>query len=172
MRLQRLLIPVALLTPLALSSPAAAFDWKVDAIDYEFQPAERTIAVGDSVTWNFTVAGHTSMSVRGQADAWNSIAEGTHPAGTNFTRVFNTPGRFQYVCTPHQSFMKGVIQVGTDTVPDSVSKFRSKRTGNRVKLSFLLNEPATVSYKLKGPSRRTVTRGRLGRAPRVSRSGA
>jgi hypothetical protein len=30
-----------------------------------------------------------------------------------------------------------------------------------VRLSFLLNEPATVTYRLKGPSRRTVRRGRL-----------
>jgi hypothetical protein len=30
-----------------------------------------------------------------------------------------------------------------------------------VKLSFLLNEPATVTYRLKGPSRRTVKLGRL-----------
>lgn len=161
MRLQRLLIPLALLAPLALASPAAAFDWKVDAIDYEFQLAERTIALGDSVTWNFTVEGHTSTSVKGQSDSWSSIAEGTNPAGTAYTKVFNTPGRYQYVCTPHQTFMKGVIEVGTDTVVDSVDNLKSKRTGNRVRLSFLLNEPATVTYKLKGPSRRTVKRGRL-----------
>jgi hypothetical protein len=75
--------------------------------------------------------------------------------------VFNTPGRFQYVCLQHKDFMKGVIEVGTDAVADSVDDFRSKRTGNRVKISFLLNEPATVRYSLKGPSRRTVRKGRL-----------
>ena len=32
----------------------------------------------------------------------------------------------------------------------SLDNFKSKRTGNRVKLSFLLNEPATVTYKLTG----------------------
>lgn len=161
MRLKRLLIPAALLTPLALASPAAAVDWKVDQIDFEFRPAERQIAVGDSVTWNFSSDGHTSTSQRGQADSWNSVPEGTNAAGTTYTKVFNTPGRYQYICVPHQTFMKGVIQVGSDTVADSVGKFRSKRTGNRVKLSFRLNEPATVTYKLKGPSRRTVKRGRL-----------
>ena len=56
---------------------------------------------------------------------------------------------------------QGVIQVGTDTVPDSIDDFKSKRTGNRVKLSFLLKEPATVTYKLTGKSRRTVRLGRL-----------
>jgi plastocyanin len=162
MRPKRLLIPLALLSPLVLASPAAAFDWSTEVIDFEFKPAERRIAVGDSVTWNFSAGGHTSTSLRGQAESWNSISEGTNSAGSSYTKVFDTPGRFQYVCTPHQSFMKGVIEVGTDTVVDSVDAFKSTRRGNRVTLSFRLNEPATVTYRLKGPSRRTVKRGRLG----------
>jgi hypothetical protein len=76
--------------------------------------------------------------------------------------VFDTPGRYQYVCIPHRSFMKGVIQVGTDTVADTLDNFRTRRRGHRVTLSFLLNEPAVVTYRLKGPSPRTVKRGRLG----------
>lgn len=161
MRFQRLLIPLAVLTPLALASPAAAFDWQVDVVDFEFKPGEHHIAVGDSVTWNFTIAGHSSTSQRGQPDSWTSVPTGTNPAGTPFTKVFDTPGRYQYNCIPHEAFMKGVVQVGTDTVVDSLDDFKSKRTGKRVKVSFLLNEPATVTYKLKGPSRRTVKRGRL-----------
>lgn len=159
---QRLLIPLALLIPLGLASPAAAFDWNTEVIDFEFKPAERHVAVGDSVTWNFTAAGHTSKSASGQPDSWNSVSEGTNPAGSSYTKVFNRPGRYQYVCTPHQAFMKGVIEVGTDTVLDSLDNFKTTRRDNRVKLSFLLNEPATVTYRLRGPSRRTVKRGRLG----------
>jgi plastocyanin len=162
MRPNRLLIPLALLIPLVLASPAAAFDWSTDVVDFEFKPAERRIAIGDSVTWNFSAGGHTSTSVRGQAESWNSISEGTNSAGSSYTKVFDTPGRFQYVCTPHQAFMKGVIEVGTDTVVDSLDAFRTTRRGNRVTLSFRLNEPATVTYRLKGPSPRTVKRGRLG----------
>lgn len=162
MRPKRLLIPLALLTPLVLASPAAAFDWSTEVIDFEFKPAERRIAVGDSVTWNFSAGGHTSTSLRGQAESWNSIPQGTNSAGSSYPKVFDTPGRYQYVCTPHQSFMKGVIEVGTDTVVDSVDAFKSTRRGNRVTLSFRLSEPATVTYRLKGPSRRTVKRGRLG----------
>jgi plastocyanin len=159
----RLLIPLALLVPLALAAPAAAADWRVDVMeDFTFQPSERQIAVGDSVTWYFNAAGHTSTSIEGQPDSWNSAPNGsTNSAGEAFPKVFNTPGRYQYVCIPHQTFMKGVIQVGTDTVAKSISSFKSKRTGNRVTLSFLLNEPATVTYKLTGKSRRTVKRGRL-----------
>jgi plastocyanin len=162
MRPQRLLIPLALLTPLVLVSPAAAFDWNTEVIDFEFKPAERRISVGDSVTWNFTAGGHTTTSLSGQPESWNSVSEGTNSAGSTYTKVFDTPGRYQYVCTPHRAFMKGVIEVGTDTVVDSLDDFKSTRRGNRVKLSFLLNEPATVTYRLKGPSPRTVRRGRLG----------
>ena len=161
MRPKRLLIPLALLTPLVLASPAAAVDWSTEVVDFEFKPAEHHIAVGDSVTWSFTAGGHTSTSLRGQPESWNSVSEGTNTAGSTFTKVFDTPGRYQYVCTPHQAFMKGVIEVGTDTVTDSLDNFRSTRRGNQVKLSFLLNEPATVTYRLKGPSPRTVRRGRL-----------
>jgi plastocyanin len=154
-------MPVALLVFFASASPAAASDWGVNVIDFEYQPQARAIAVGDSVTWNFAKDGHTATSKRGQPDSWNSAPDGgTNSAGAPFTKVFNTPGRYQYFCIPH-SFMKGVIQVGTDTVADSIDNFKSKRAGNRVKLSFLLAEPATVTYKLTGKSRRTVKLGRL-----------
>jgi hypothetical protein len=57
--------------------------------------------------------------------------------------------------------MRGVVQVGSDQVRDTVDAFRTKRTGSRVRVSFELNEPATVSFKLRGPERKTVRRGRL-----------
>ena len=163
MQPKHLLIPAALLAFFASASPATASDWRVDVgDDFTFQPAEHHIAVGDSVTWYFNADGHTSTSVKGQPYSWNSAPDGsTHAAGVVYPKVFNTPGRYQYVCTPHKTFMKGVIQVGTDTVADSIDNFKSKRTGNRVKVSFLLAEPATVSYKLKGRSPRTVKLGRL-----------
>jgi plastocyanin len=154
-------IPLALLVVLVSAAPAAAFDWRTDVIDFEFKPQERKIALGDSVTWTFSIAGHTTLSQRGQPDSWKSIDDGANEQGTTYTHVFNTPGRFQYYCVQHKDFMKGVVEVGTDAVVDSLDNFKSKRTGKRVKLSFKLNEPATVSYRLKGKSRRTVKRGRL-----------
>jgi plastocyanin len=161
MRFRWLAIPSALLVALACASPAAAFDFPTEVIDFEFKPKDRRIALGDSVTWNFSSGGHTSTSVRGQPDSWNSAPGSTNAAGTSYTKTFNVPGRYQYVCTPHRDFMKGVIEVGTDAVVDSLDDFKSKRTGRRVRLSFLLNEAATVTYSLKGPTRRTVRRGRL-----------
>ena len=146
MRPNRLTLPLALVICLGSAAPAAAFDWNTNVVDFEFQPAEHRIALGDSVTWSFSVAGHTTASLGGQPDSWKSIEEGANEPGTSYTHVFNTPGRFQYVCVQHRDFMKGVVEVGTDTVVNSVAKFRSKRTGKRVKLSFVLKEPATVGY--------------------------
>jgi hypothetical protein len=117
--------------------------------------------VGDSVTWTFTAEGHTTVSDRGQPDRWRSIGEGANSQGTSYTHVFDTPGRFQYYCVQHKDFMKGVVEVGTDAVADSIDAFRSRRRGKRVKISFKLNEAARVTYKLRGPSRRTVKRSRL-----------
>ena len=162
MRPNRLAFPLAILLSLVLAAPAAAaFDWKTEVVDFEFQPAERRISVGDTVTWNFTVGGHTSASLGGQPDSWKSAETGANPTGTSFTHRFDTPGKFQYVCLQHRDFMMGSIEVGTDTVIDSLDNFKAKRIGHRVRISFLLNEPATITYRLSGPTRRTVKKGRL-----------
>ena len=162
MRPNRLAFPLAILLSLLLAAPAAAaFDWPTDVVNFEFKPAERKINVGDTVTWNFVDDGHTSASLGGQPDSWKSADTGTNPAGTTFTHQFDTPGKYQYVCLQHRDFMKGTIEVGTDTVIDSLDNFKTKRTGHTVKIGFLLNEPAKITYKLSGPSRRTVKKGRL-----------
>jgi plastocyanin len=155
-------VPLAVLLCLVLAAPAAAaFDWRTSVVDFEFQPAERKISVGDTVTWDFTVGGHTTASRSGQPDSWKSIATGANAAGTSFTHQFNTPGKYQYVCLQHRDFMKGTVEVGTDAVIDTLDNFKTKRIGRRAKLSFRLNEAATVTYKLKGPSPKTVKKGRL-----------
>ena len=160
MRPHRLLMPLTVILALGSASPAVAVDLPVEVVDYEFLPAEREVAVGDTVIWSFTNGGHTTTAVRGQADKWNS-GPATSEAGTTYQKTFNTPGRFQYICIPHASFMKGTIEVGEDPEGDTVDRFKGTRLGDNIKISFKLNEAATVTYKVKGASRRTVERGRL-----------
>jgi plastocyanin len=160
MRPHRLLMPLTVILALGSASPAVAADLPVEVVDYEFLPAERKIALGDTVIWSFTNGGHTTTAARGQADKWNS-GPATSEAGTTYQKTFNTPGRFQYICIPHASFMKGTIEVGEDAERDTVDNFKGTRRGDNIKISFKLNEAAKVTYKLKGPSRRTVERGRL-----------
>jgi hypothetical protein len=53
------------------------------------------------------------------------------------------------------------VQVGRDEFPKSQRSFRQTRRGNSITISFRLVEPARVTVRLRGPSRRTVTRRRL-----------
>ncbi len=161
----RLALPLAIGLSLLFAAPAGAADSSVEVTpDFSFTPDSLHIDIGDTVTWNFTGAGHTSTSLRGQPDSWNSAQDGTNPVGDAYPHQFNTAGRYQYICTTHP-FMKGVIEVGTDTVIDTVTKFRTHKRGHRVRISFVLKEPAKVRYRLRGPSRRTVKRGRLTTGP-------
>ena len=159
MRSRRLLLPLTATLAFGLASPAMAFDWPVEVVDFEFKPGPRKISVGDTVIWNFTVESHTTTAVRGQADGWNS-GPATNAAGTSYQHTFNTPGRFQYVCDPHEEFMESTIEVGDDAETDTVDKFKGTRRGNDVTISYKLNEAAKVTYDLNGRSGRTVKRPR------------
>ena len=160
MRAPRLLAPLALVIPLALAGPASAQDHQVNLVNTAFQPATLQINPGDRVIWSFLEEGHTTTSRSGQAESWNSGPD-TEPAGATFSHTFNTPGRYQYICIPHQFFMDGVVQVGQDQVARTYSRFRLTGRGNSLRISFRLAEPAKVTWRLRGPSRRTVTRRRL-----------
>ena len=81
--------------------------------------------------------------------------------GAKFQKTFTKPGRYQYVCTPHESFMRGVLVVGKDTVKKTAGKVSAKVSGTKATISFKLNEAASATLKLKGAAKRTVTRKRL-----------
>jgi plastocyanin len=161
MRPRRLLIPLAVLSPLALTAPAMGADTSVNVVDFRFEAKSVKVDVGDRVTWNFAVAGHTTTSNRGQAERWNSGPE-TNAGGTSYGHTFTKPGRFTYVCLPHQTFMKGTVTVGTDRYRKSQSRFSQSRRGSTVTYRFTLVEAAKVSIKLSGAARRSATRKRLG----------
>ena len=159
MRLSRpILTSLTVVLLLGTATPAMALDFSVSVADFEFKAKEQKVAVGDKVVWNFTNGGHSSTSVPGQPESWDSDVLDT---GASFEKTFTKPGRYQYLCTPHESFMKGTIVVGEDTVRKTVSAVKSKPKGKQVTVSFKLNEAASVTYKLKGASKRTVTRKRL-----------
>jgi plastocyanin len=159
MRPRRLLIPLAVLSPLVLAAPAMAADTAVSVVDFAFNARSVQIDPGDTVTWNFAVAGHTTTSNAGQAERWDS---GPRTGGATFAHTFTKPGRFTYICLPHQTFMKGTVTVGTDEHRKSQSKFSQSRRGSTVTYKFTLVEAAKVSIKLSGAAKRSATRKRLG----------
>jgi plastocyanin len=153
------LLPLTIGLFLASAVPAMAADWGVDVTqNFEFTPPDQKIAVGDRVIWGFTGADHTTTSVSGQAERWDS---GLRGVGASFEHTFTTPGRFQYVCTPHASFMKGTIVVGEDAETDTVDGFTTKGRRRGVTISFRLNEAARMTYVLRGPGRKRISRPRL-----------
>jgi plastocyanin len=158
----------ALLTSLAVVAPASGAEQSVDVVDFDFTFASCPISVapcalevqsGDTVTWIWGNGAHTTTSRPEQPESWNSHLR---TEGATFSHTFSHPGRYQYICIPHADIgMKGTVVVGHDAVNDTVDRVRTKRIGRTVKISFKLNEAAVVTYRLRGPSRRTVARGRL-----------
>jgi plastocyanin len=160
MRRKPLLIPLAVLSPLAFASPATAADVSVSVVDFSFQASQVNVGVGEKVTWSFDAGGHTTKSDRGQPESWDSGPQ-LASQGATFEHTFNTPGRFTYYCQPHASFMKGTVVVGTDEHRKSQSKFSAVRRGRKVTVKFALVEAAKVSVSLSGADDRKATRKRL-----------
>jgi len=86
----------------------------VSIVDFAFQPATVTIAVGESVTW--TNAGNTAHTATSTTGAWDSA---TITPTFSFTQTFLQVGSFPYRCEFHHN-MQGTIQVvQTDPLPPS-----------------------------------------------------
>lgn len=84
---------------------ASAQDTTVAIVDFAFQPASVTVAVGSTVTWsNGGAAPHTVTSSSGAFDS------GTLQPGASFSHTFDTVGTFSYFCSIHPS-MTGTITV-------------------------------------------------------------
>jgi plastocyanin len=160
MRLTRLtLAPITAMAVLGLAAPSLAADFGISVRNYDFTPGTQRIAVGDKVIWTFAEGEHSTTSAPGQPESWDSDVRAAGAAP--FEKTFTKPGRYQYVCTPHESFMRGTLIVGSDEVSDTVDAFKTRVKGKRVTVSFKLNEAASATYTLKGAAKRTVKRRRL-----------
>ena len=73
--------------------------------DFQFSPAELTVAPGDTVVWtNADFVPHTATATDG---AWDSKSL---DANASWRLVARTPGRHEYYCTFHPT-MKAMIVV-------------------------------------------------------------
>jgi plastocyanin len=71
-----------------------------------FEPAEVTVAVGDSVTWT----NNDSVAHDVTADSFSSGEAGGMAGGDTFEHTFEEAGSFDYVCTVHPG-MDGTVVV-------------------------------------------------------------
>lgn len=132
----------------------AATTAQVGIADFRFSPTYTHIEPGDSVLWTQRGSLHTVTS---RAGAPESFSSGDLTTGQTFTRAFPTAGRYAYHCTIH-SFMRGVVQVGADTVVPKPAKLKAKLGKSSARISFRLPEASKVSATLaaKGKPRKIL----------------
>jgi len=96
--------PSAVASAAAPASAAAAGSTAIAIKDFAFAPGTATVAPGSTVTWtNGDGAAHTVTFDDG-------TGSGNLASGATFSRTFDAPGTYAYVCSIHSS-MKGEIVV-------------------------------------------------------------
>jgi plastocyanin len=158
---------IGVLMLLVVAAPARAATVDVSVSNFAFAPAEITIQQGDVITWtwNGPDTNHsTTTGAEGQT-TWDSDARNSspdHQAGDKFSKEFVHLGEFDYFCKVHPTMMTGRVivkervQDPTQPVtPDIVGPtFGTLRISIRQRrVTFNLDEAATVEGKLRGPKR-------------------
>ena len=88
----------------ASASTAFAQDQTVAMVDFDFEPNEVTVNVGDTVTWtNEGDAPHTATDRDG---AWDT---GTVDPGGSASITFETAGTYEYFCEIHPQMVGTVV---------------------------------------------------------------
>lgn len=128
---------------------AGAATAEVGIADFRFSPAYTRVEPGDSVVWTQRGSVHTVTSRAGAPESFDS---GDLITGQTFTRSFPTPGRYAYHCTIHAE-MRGVVQVGADTIAPKPTKLKAKRGKSSARISFRLPEASKVSATLAAKSK-------------------
>lgn len=152
MRAVRLALALAAVAVAAGSVPATvqAASAEVRVGDFFFRPGYLRIEPGDSVDWRVLRGSpHTVTSTRRSPERFDS---GTLLPGESYSRTFDNPGRYPYLCTLHP-FMRGVVQVGPDTVDPRIRRVRVRVGRRAVRIAFGLSEPAKVRAAI-APARR------------------
>lgn len=118
-RTRRIALGAGLVLAIALAAaPALAADHAVSIIGTKFEPAELTVAVGDTVTWTVTEsigAQHTVTSGKlGESDAGTAFDSGSASLkddGETFKHTFDAAGVHDYFCRIHPVDMTGQVLV-------------------------------------------------------------
>ncbi len=70
----------------------------VDVVNFAFNPTPVTIHVGDTVHWVWQGDVHSTTSVAGSIESWDS---GVHNTGFTFDHTFEHAGTYVYFCKIH-----------------------------------------------------------------------
>jgi plastocyanin len=113
---------------------AAAADQTVDiGPGLAFNPQTVVVAPGETVTWIWQDAPHSSTSdATSGPEVWNS---GIQAAGATFSHTFQTPGDYPYYCLVHSfpggTFMNGLVRVAEPTATPTATPPRPATTPTR-----------------------------------------
>jgi plastocyanin len=119
-RITRVLAALAAVGAIAVFAvgSAVAADETVNIVGLQFEPADITVSVGDTVTWEVTESIGAVHSVTsgepGGADIgaeFDSGDDGLVEVGETFAHTFETAGTFAYYCTVHGASMSGQVVV-------------------------------------------------------------
>jgi plastocyanin len=159
------LIAAVVATMAVFAVPAHAAD--VTVTNFAFAPSTVNVAPGETVTWKFAGpdVNHSATSDPGQAESWDSDpgnSSPSHTVGDTFPHTFTQEGTYSYFCKVHP-FMRARVVVGAagqgppagDTTAPQLSTLKANARRRRV--TFKLDEPATVAVKLRGPTRKDQT---------------
>jgi plastocyanin len=137
------LLPVVL--ALVLPGSCVGATATVETGDFFFRPAYTRIEPGDTVSWTVLEGSpHTATSAPSAPAPFDS---GELLPGHSFSFAFATAGRYPYVCEIHP-FMKGVVQVGPDTIDPTIRRASAKVGKRRVRVAFRVSETSRLSAKL------------------------
>lgn len=103
----------------------------VAGVNFEFQPASRSVKVGDVVRWTFAGDPHTVTS--GAPGAPDGLFDsGIKDAGASFQVTFDAAGTYRYFCQIHPEQMVGtiVVSAGSSSTPKPTAEPTLKPTAN------------------------------------------
>lgn len=126
--------------------------YTVQVANFQFSQLTVNAVVGDTITWTWVSGSHTttcnpavnsSTSLPAGATPWNSnINQGT----PSFSYKLTVAGTYNYLCIPHQSVMKAVINVSS-VLPVTLANFTVVATqNNKALLKWTAAAETNVSY--------------------------
>jgi plastocyanin len=113
-RLWGVALTVGAIAIVVSSLSARADTQQVDIKNTSYMPRQRTVTVGDTVTWvNLDSTAHSVTADDGSFDSSPACIAGVNcmAESSSFTYTFNDPGTFTYHCRVHGQAMTGSIIV-------------------------------------------------------------
>lgn len=134
------------------SARASTFD--IEMKNTAYVPAQRTIAVGDTVRWtNLDGAPHSVTADDGSFDSSPSCVAGLNcmNSGSSFPHTFNLAGTFTYHCRVHGDAMTGTITVEAVATTTTSTTLATTTTPSEPSTSLASDQTTITQFSLPSP---------------------